>query len=175
MQIASIDQLRQSYAYPTERVLRKQITAIDPHCRHFIGLSPFLVLSTCDEQHRLDASPRGGDPGFVRVDAQGRLLIPDSPGNNRLDSLENIIRTGQVGLLFMIPGVDETLRVNGSAILSTAPEDIGQCTTERRTPKLLVKVTVRKPSCTAPRRSCAPGSGRTRRGSTAPRYRRSGR
>lgn len=144
MQITSIEQLRQSYAYPTERVLRKQITALDPHCRRFIGLSPFVVLSTCDEQHRLDASPRGGDPGFVRVDAQGQLLIPDSPGNNRLDSLENILRTGQVGLLFLIPGVDETLRVNGSAILSTAPEDIGQCVSERRTPKLVVKVTVRE-------------------------------
>ena len=90
----------------------------------------------------MDASPRGGDPGFVKVSDAGTLLIPESPGNNRLDSLQNIVTTGRAGLLFMIPGVDETLRVNGSAVLSTDPAHIAACTTERRAPKLVIHVSV---------------------------------
>lgn len=91
---------------------------------------------------RFYAAPRGGDPGFVKVTEGGALLIPDAPGNNRVDSFENILATGKVGLLFMIPGFDETLRVNGSAALSQAAEDIAACNTERCTPKLVVRVTV---------------------------------
>ena len=82
--ITTLEALRQLYAHPTERVRRKQIAHLDAHCRRFIGLSPFVVVSTCDDAYNADASPRGGDPGFVKVDAQGRLLIPDAPGNNRL-------------------------------------------------------------------------------------------
>lgn len=144
MKITSLEALRQLYAQPTERVRSKQIGFLDAHCRRFIGLSPFVVVSTCDEACNADASPRGGDPGFVQVDGQSRLLIPDAPGNNRLDSLENIVRTGKVGLLFLIPGFDETLRVNGCAALSTAPEEIAACTTERRAPKLVIRVTVQE-------------------------------
>ncbi len=140
--IASVAELRRLYAAPGERAVRKQIAALDVHCRRFIERSPFVLLATGDARHRHDASPRGGEPGFVKVDAAGALLIPDSPGNNRLDSLENIVATGQVGLLFMIPGIDETLRVNGSAVLSLAPADIDVCTTERRAPKLVLRVTV---------------------------------
>lgn len=90
----------------------------------------------------LDASPRGGAPGFVKIVDAHTLLIPDSPGNNRLDTLENIIHTGKVGMLFLIPGMDETLRVNGTASLSVAPADLEQCTTEVRAPKLVIKVVV---------------------------------
>ena len=142
MTIDTLAALRQLYAAPQERAVRKQIAALDAHCRAFIGLSPFLILSTTDSAHHLDASPRGGDPGFVQVTDDGSLLIPDAPGNNRLDSLENIVTTGQVGLLFLIPGVDETLRVNGSAVLSQAAEDIAACTTELRAPKLVIRVSV---------------------------------
>ena len=138
----TLDALRALYAAPNERAVKKQIPALDGHCRRFIELSPFLVLSTCDEAHNLDASPRGGAPGFVKVAANGALLIPDAPGNNRLDSLENIISTARVGLLFLIPGVDETLRVNGAAVLSREPADIALCTDERRTPKLVIRVAV---------------------------------
>lgn len=144
MEIATLDALRQLYAQPTERVRRKQIGFLDTHCRRFIGLSPFVVVSTCDEGFNADASPRGGNPGFVQIDEEGRLLIPDAPGNNRLDSLENIVRTGKVGLLFLIPGFDETLRVNGRATLSLAPEDIALCTSERRSPRLAIRVTVQE-------------------------------
>ena len=142
MQIDNLQTLRQHYAAPQERAVKKQIAALDKHCLQFIALSPFAVLATSDAQHQMDASPRGGPPGFIKANGQGQLLIPDSPGNNRLDSLENILATGQVGLLFMIPGFDETLRVNGSAVLSVAPADIALCTGERRAPKLVIKLTV---------------------------------
>jgi len=134
--------LREFYAAPKERAVKKQIPFLDVHCRNFIALSPFLVLATSDRDHNMDASPRGGEPGFVKVNESGELLIPDAPGNNRLDSFENIVATGKVGLLFLIPGVDETLRVNGTAVLSTSPEDIRTCTTERRAPKLVLRVKV---------------------------------
>ena len=142
MPIRSVDELRSLYAQPAERARHKELTALDRHCRAFIALSPFVVLSTCDRRLELDASPRGGDPGFVKVTDDGVLLIPDSPGNNRLDSLQNIVATGKVGLLFMIPGFDETLRVNGEAVLSTDAADIAACTTERRAPRLVIRVRV---------------------------------
>src|SRR4051794_8513654 len=113
MHVKTTDALRALYANPQDRAVLKQIPALDQHCRNFIALSPFLVLSTCDREFNLDASPRGGDPGFVKVTKGGALLIPDSPGNNRLDSFQNIVATGKVGALFMVPGFDETLRVNG--------------------------------------------------------------
>jgi PPOX class probable FMN-dependent enzyme len=142
MIIDSLPALRGLYPAPQARAVRKQIASLDVHCRNFIALSPFLMLATSDPDHNLDASPRGGDPGFVKVNGVGELLIPDAPGNNRLDSFENIIATSKVGLLFLIPGFDETLRVNGSAVLSQAPDDIAACTTEKRAPKLVVRVSV---------------------------------
>ena len=109
--------LRALYPAPGERALRKQMAALDRHAQRFVALSPFVVLSTADAQGRQDASPRGGVPGFVHVVDARRLWIPDAPGNHRLDSLGNIVATGRIGLLFLIPGVDETLRVNGRARL----------------------------------------------------------
>ena len=142
MNITTLEMLRQEYAEPKERAVRKEIRALDVHCRRFIGLSPFLILATSDANHNMDASPRGGAPGFVKVTADGVILIPDAPGNNRLDSFANIIATRKVGLLFLIPGLDETLRVNGSAVLSRADADIALCTDDRRAPKLAIRVTV---------------------------------
>jgi hypothetical protein len=144
MDITSIESLRALYASPKERTLRKQLDALDRHCVRYIGLSPFLVLATVGADGRLDASPRGGPPGFVQVVDAKTLLIPDSPGNNRLDSLTNIVSTAQVGLLFLVPGVDETLRVNGAAVLSTALDELARCADERRTPKVAIRVTVRE-------------------------------
>jgi PPOX class probable FMN-dependent enzyme len=142
MNITTLDSLRQLYAQPAERAVKKQISALDVHCKSFIALSSFALLATSDVDHNMDASPRGGAAGFIKVDALGRVLIPDFPGNNRLDSLENIIRTGKVGLLFLIPGFEETLRVNGTAVLSLEPEDVVLCADERRAPKAVIKVTV---------------------------------
>ena len=143
MPIQTLAELRALYAAPTERALKKQLSALDGHCQRFIALSPFVVMSTAGPTGALDASPRGGAPGFIRVPDAHTLLIPDAPGNNRLDSLDNIIASGQIGLIFLIPGVDETLRVNGSAVLSTDPDDIARCTDERRVPKLVIRVQVR--------------------------------
>jgi PPOX class probable FMN-dependent enzyme len=142
MEVASREELRRLYAAPKERAVRKQIARLDAHCRSFIALSPFVVLATSDHERRLDASPRGGAPGFVRVTSHGALLIPDAPGNNRLDSLENIVDTGRVALLFVVPGVDETLRVNGRAALSTDPALIAACSDAKRAPKVVVRVAV---------------------------------
>lgn len=140
--IDSIDALRRLYGPAKERSLRKQIAHLDVHCKRFVALSPFLVIASSDGDGNLDASPRGGLPGFVRVADDHTLLIPDSPGNNRLDTLTNIIATGSVGLLFMIPGVDETLRINGRAQLCDAPLLLSTFADDKRTPKLVIRVTV---------------------------------
>jgi PPOX class probable FMN-dependent enzyme len=142
MNINSIEQLRALYPDPKERAVKKQLTALDRHCRRFIELSPFVIVASGGAVGAMDASPRGGAPGFVKALDEHTLLIPDAPGNNRLDSLENIVVTGRVGLLFLIPGVDETLRVNGGAMLSVAPTELERCKDERRTPRLVIKVTV---------------------------------
>lgn len=144
MRIDTLEQLRTLYPAPKVRAVKKQLAMLDRHCQRFIGLSPFVVLSSLGSDGQLDASPRGGASGFVKVLDSTQLLIPDSPGNNRLDTLENIIHSGRVGLLFVIPGVDETLRVNGVAYLSVDPADIAHCTTEVRAPKLVMRVGVQQ-------------------------------
>jgi hypothetical protein len=142
MEINTVEALRVLYAAPTERAVKKEIRALDVHCRRFLELSPFVVLATADKDGNADASPRGGAPGFVKVPDDRTLLIPDAPGNNRLDTLENVVATGRIGLLFMIPGIDETLRVNGRASLSSDPAAIALCRNERREPKLVIRVAV---------------------------------
>jgi PPOX class probable FMN-dependent enzyme len=140
--ITTLPALRQLYGPARERSLKKEIPSLDAHAVQFIGLSPFVVLASSDADGHMDASPRGGEPGFVKVlDAQ-TLLVPDAPGNNRLDTLENIIVTGRLGTLFMVPGFDETLRVNGRAVLSTDPADLALCADARRTPALVIRLTV---------------------------------
>ena len=145
MNITTLQDLRALYAPARERSVKKQIPSLDVHCTRFIGLSPLVVVASSGVNSvagLLDASPRGGAPGFVKVLDAHTLLIPDAPGNNRLDTLENIVATGHIGLLFLLPGVDETLRVNGTAVLSTAESDIALCTDDKRSPKLVIRVTV---------------------------------
>lgn len=142
MIINTVEGLRKLYSFPKERAQKKQISTLDEHCRRFIGLSPFVVIASGNHVNAMDASPRGGAPGFVRALENGTLLIPDAPGNNRLDTLENIIATGKVGLLFMIPGVDETLRINGAARLSSSIEHIQLFSNEKHRPKLVIEVQV---------------------------------
>ena len=142
MEITSLEALRSLYASARERSVKKELQQLDVHCTRFISLSPLVVVSSSGASGALDASPRGGEPGFVRVQGNGTLLIPDAPGNNRLDTLENVVQTGQVGLLFFVPGVDETLRVNGKAVLSTLAAELELCKDAKRTPKLVIRVTV---------------------------------
>lgn len=134
--------LRALYPAPKERALRKQLSQLDAHCLRFIALSPFVVLASAGEHGDLDASPRGGEPGFVHAPDARTLLLPDAPGNNRLDTLVNITQTGRLGLLFMVPGVDETLRVNGRARLSDDPALLARFAGVSRPPRLVIAVSV---------------------------------
>jgi PPOX class probable FMN-dependent enzyme len=119
--VKAIDQLATLYARPSERVLRKEIDHVDAVGRAFIAASPFLVLATGSSQG-LDCSPKGDKPGFVEVEEDGRtLLIPDRRGNNRIDSIKNLVEDPRVALIFFIPGANETYRVNGRARVSSDP------------------------------------------------------
>lgn len=140
--LTSLSALRALYDAVNLRSALKELPQLDVHAMPFISLSPFVVVSSYGADGRADTSPRGGEAGFVKVLYAGTLLIADSPGNNRLDSLENIVATGQVGLLFMVPGVDETLRVNGTAVLSTDQTELRLCKDSRRIPKLVIRVSV---------------------------------
>ena len=142
--ISTVAQLRSLYKPAMERAVKKQLAHIDRHCRSFIALSPYLVLCTADAEGNLDASPRGGTPGFCKVADDHTLLVPDRPGNNRLDSFSNIIETGRVGILFFVPGVDEMLRVNGTAELRTDEALRSRCVEQSKTPHVVVTVTVRE-------------------------------
>jgi hypothetical protein len=139
--ISDLRSLRALYPAAGARALGKQLAALDRHCIAFISLSPFVVLSTADAQGRQDASPRGGAPGFVQADSTQRLRIPDAPGNHRLDSLSNIVQTGRIGLLFLVPGVDETLRVNGTARLCDDADSLAPFAADKRV-RLVIEVGV---------------------------------
>src|SRR5262245_5083563 len=113
--VASREELRSHYKAAHERSLRKELRALDPHARGFIGKSPFVLIGSSDGNGNADVTPKGDRPGFVSVLDDVTLAIPDRPGNNRLDTWENVIANPAIGLLFLIPGMDETLRVNGEA------------------------------------------------------------
>jgi hypothetical protein len=119
--ISTVEQLREVYPAPKQRSLDKELDHLDEHCRRFIGLSPFAVVCTSAADGRCDASPKGGPPGFVRVLDEHRLLIGDATGNRRLDGHQNLLENPRVGVLFMIPGMGETLRVNGGVELTRDP------------------------------------------------------
>jgi PPOX class probable FMN-dependent enzyme len=144
MTIDSLEALRALYPPARERALRKQLDALDAHCRRFVSLSPFVVLASTSADGSMDASPRGGAPGFVLAPDPHTLWLPDASGNNRLDTLENVVATGRLGLLFMIPGVDETLRVNGEARLSTDAALLERFAAAAKPPRLVVEVGVRE-------------------------------
>ena len=113
--IDTSDALRNLYKAAGGRSVEKELSALDKHCRHFISLSPFLVIGSSSASGPADVSPRGETPGFVQVLDDTHLAVPDRPGNNRLDTFENILENPNVALIFLIPGVDETLRINGRA------------------------------------------------------------
>jgi uncharacterized protein len=125
------------YRTPGQRVLDKVIHRIDEHCAAFIRLSPFATLATASPDGSPDVSPRGGDPGFVRVLDERRLALPDRQGNNRVDSLRNLAANPRAALMFFVPGIDETLRVYGSTTL-VEPDSLGIDLTEFGRPPLSV-------------------------------------
>jgi PPOX class probable FMN-dependent enzyme len=113
--IDSKDQLRQVIKEPSELVTRKTLSGLDRHCGVFINRSPFVLLASADADGNLDVSPKGDPQGFVKILDEKTLVIPDRPGNNRADTLENILQNPKIGLIFLIPGKRETLRVSGTA------------------------------------------------------------
>jgi hypothetical protein len=142
--ITSESDLRALHAPPKARTLRKQLDRLDRHCRRFIELSPFVVMATADAEGRMDATPRGGEPGFVTVADERTLLLPDRRGNNRLDSLSNLTEHPEIGLLFLIPGVDESLRANGSVELRTDPDLVEPFRVGRSAPAVVLRITLRE-------------------------------
>ncbi|SIN88517.1 pyridoxamine 5'-phosphate oxidase family protein [Vannielia litorea] len=140
--IADEADLRALYPPVSELAAIKAMAALDGHARAFIARAPFLCLGTQGPGGRSDVSPRGDAPGFVEVLDAGRLAIPDRPGNNRLDSLVNILANPSVGLLFMVPGYDETLRVNGRARLVRDTRLLERMAVNGRAPRLAIMVEV---------------------------------
>jgi PPOX class probable FMN-dependent enzyme len=140
--LTSAAQLATLFGEVGEASLRKEVDFVHPSYRAMIEASPFAVLATAGPQG-LDASPRGDAPGFVQVDDEHTLLLPERRGNNRVDSLRNILHDPRVALLFLIPGVGETLRVNGSARITTAPDLLARFTVQGQLPKCVVVISVK--------------------------------
>jgi uncharacterized protein len=139
--IEDVEQLRESYGAPSERALKKQLSRIDEHCRDFIARSPFLVIASADPSGRCDASPKGDAPGFVQVIDDTTLLIPDRLGNNRIDTLANLLARPGIGLIFFVPGINETLRVNGRACITTDPALLEPLAVNSKVPRSAILVT----------------------------------
>ena len=135
--------LREYYPPAIDRARLKTLPKLDRHCRDFIALSPFVCLGTAGPGG-IDVSPRGDRPGFVRVLDDHTLALPDWPGNNRLDSLTNLVTNPEVGMLFLIPGVDESLRVNGAARITTDSALLAEFETGGKQPRSALLVTVRE-------------------------------
>ncbi len=142
--IETLDQLRTHYKAVSPRAAQKVLGRLDRHCRAFIALSPFVMLATASAAGALDVTPRGDAPGFVAVDDDTTLLLPDRPGNNRLDSLSNLLENPGVGLIFLIPGVDETLRVNGTAEIHVDPDLRARFAVGGKVPTSVLKISVRE-------------------------------
>jgi PPOX class probable FMN-dependent enzyme len=140
--LASADEVAALYGPPVEAVVAKIIDHLDAHCRDFIALSRFVLVATADEAGNCDVSPKGGAPGFVSVLDEKRLAVPDSPGNRLVYSLHNVIASRRVGLLFLIPGLEETLRVNGRAWLTRDPKVLEPLAGEAKPPKVAIGVEV---------------------------------
>ena len=139
--ITSKEELRSVYKAAIPRAVAKVQKKLDRHCLSFVELSPFVVLGTWGEGGA-DVSPRGGPAGFVKALDASTLLLPDFAGNNRLDSFENIIENGQAALFFLVPGVNETMRVHGTARLDTDPELRAMCEVDGKLPISVVIIKI---------------------------------
>jgi PPOX class probable FMN-dependent enzyme len=142
--ISSTAQLRELFGEPLPRVVSKEMTELDAQTREFIAAAPFLVMATTGEDGSCDAGPKGGPPGFVHVLSDTRLLIPEFPGNRRFDGVQNLVTRAGIGLLFVVPGISETLRVNGNARLTRDPGLLALCAVDGRTPWFAADVEVRQ-------------------------------
>jgi uncharacterized protein len=133
------------YPKPTPRVIAKARPSIDAHAKKFIAMSPFCVLATSGADGSVDASPRGGNPGFVRIESPNLLLMPDRAGNNRIDSFRNIAGgSGFVQMIFFVPGIDETLRVGGTGMLTADPDLLASMIEFGKPPRVILRITVQE-------------------------------
>lgn len=138
------EEFRSFIGEPSQRAANKVIPFIDEHCRDFISKSPFLSLATSNSEGQCDVSPRGDAPGFVTVLDEQHLFIPERPGNRRMDSVQNIITNPNIGLLFFIPGLGETLRINGKAYICRDPELLEKSIVNGRAPLFGIGVEVKE-------------------------------
>lgn len=137
--VTDVAQLRAIYGEVGKRAAKKQIDHLDAHCRAFIAAAPMAFLATSDGA-RVDVTPRGDRPGFVQTEGESHLLLPDRPGNNRLDSLRNVLANPWAGLVFVIPGEGWTLRVNGAAEIRTDPDLLARFAVDGRLPATVLRV-----------------------------------
>ena len=140
--VSTLAELRALMGEPSELALRKDIGRLDEHCRNFIARSPFVMVATSDRSGRCDVSPKGDAPGFVQVLDDRHLVIPDRPGNKRFDGVQNLLGNPHLGLIFFVPGREETLRINGRAWITKDPELLARCVAQDKTPQLAIGVEV---------------------------------
>lgn len=138
------EKLRELYKEPRAAAKLKALDRLDDFCKKFIELSPFFVLASCNSQGHVDASPRGDQAGFVKTPDDHSLLIPDRPGNNRIDTMRNILSNPGVGMIFFVPGFSETLRVNGTAAIMHDPGLCAEFTVNDKPALSIMRVTVRE-------------------------------
>jgi len=143
-EINSEHELRELMGYPSDIVTRKTINHIDEHCKSFIENSPFITMATANQNGDLDVSPKGDPAGFVKILSDRMLAIPDRPGNKKADTLTNIIQNPKIGLIFLIPGIKETLRVNGDAKIVTDKSILELLACDGKPPALAIIVDVKE-------------------------------
>ena len=134
--------LRAILGPPLEMAVIKSLSRLDKHCRAFIERSPFLCIGTMSANGQADVSPKGDPRGFVRILDDAKLLIPDRPGNNRVDTMRNLLANPSIGLLFFIPGFEDTLRINGRATIVRSPALLADCAVNGKVPQLAIRVEI---------------------------------
>jgi uncharacterized protein len=140
--VADASTLKEIIGEPKPAIANKEMQALDRHLRHFISLCPFLCISTADADGNQDVSPRGDPPGFVKILDDRTVLIPDRKGNRRVDTMRNILENPNVGLMLMLPGVEEIVRINGQASITEDPTVLADCAVAGSAPKLGIVVKI---------------------------------
>ena len=165
--VSDQDALRELIGFPGQGAIDKELTTIDPHSKNFIENSPFVLMATSSITGELDASPKGDPAGFVKVLNEKTLLIPDRPGNRRLDGFTNILQNPHIGLIFLIPGVEETLRINGKAMLIKDQALLETMSFRSKTPTIAIAVEAQQVYFHCAKASGAPISGNRKVGPIA--------
>lgn len=140
--ITAEEELRDLFGLPSQVVQNKSISQLDDHCRFFLARSPLVIVATCDAEGNCDASPRGDAPGFVHVVDERHLVIPERPGNRRMDTMRNLLVNPHIGLIFLIPSMEETLRINGRACVIRDAELLANMAVNGKEPTVGIGVQV---------------------------------